>query len=267
MASNDSTFAGSIPEYYDRYLGPFLFEPYAADLAVRVAQLAPRALLEIAAGTGIVTRAIAAAVPQAQIVATDLNPGMIAIGERNASAGNVRWQQADAMALPFADGAFDCVVCQYGVMFFPDILASLREVRRVLAPGGTYLFSVWRSLAFNPAARVIVDVAAQTFPTDPPHFLERTPHGHDDPPKFEAWLREAGFTTIVATLVEARARSASWGDCALGFVHGSPLRMEIEARDASKADAIVAAVTAVGQARHGAGAVDVPLAAYVYAAR
>jgi len=267
MANNDSTFAGSIPEYYDRYLGPFLFEPYAVDLAARVAQLAPSALLEIAAGTGIVTRAIVAAVPRVRIVATDLNPAMMAIGERNVTAENVRWQQADAMALPFSEGAFDCVVCQYGVMFFPDILASLREVRRVLAPGGTYLFNVWRSLEFNPAARMIVDVAAETFPSDPPRFFERTPHGHDDPPKFEAMLREAGFTTIVATLVEARARSASWGDIALGFVHGSPLRMEIEARDASKADSIVAALTAEGQARHGAGPVDVPLSAYVYTAR
>jgi SAM-dependent methyltransferase len=140
MSATDVAFAGSIPALYDRYMGPLLFEPYARDIAARAAALGPQHILETAAGTGIVTEALARALPQADIVATDLNQAMLDVAAERVRAANVRFQQADAQALPFADGEFDLVLSQFGVMFFPDRVGAYREVRRVLKPGGRVLF-------------------------------------------------------------------------------------------------------------------------------
>lgn len=267
MEKSDATFSGSVPEHYDRFLGPLLFAPYADDLAARVRSLEPQDVLEIAAGTGIVTQRLAAAVPHAAIVATDLNPGMIAIGQRRSGSANVRWQRADAMNLAFPDAAFDAVVCQYGVMFFPDIERSFREVRRVLKPRGTYLFNVWRSLDHNPSGRIVSAAAAAAFPDDPPNFMARTPFGHDDPSAMVRRLRAAGFESVTSEHVTLRSRAERWADCARGYVLGSPLRSEIEARDASKLDAVVAAIVAAGIAEFGPDPVDVPMNAHVFTAR
>src|SRR5690349_2607472 len=123
----DTVFAGSIPELYETQLVPLIFEPYAADLARRVAALHPSRVLETAAGTGVVTRAMARLLPaHAELIATDLNQPML---DRAAAVGTeraVRWLQADAMRLPFDDASFDVVVCQFGVMFFPDKAHAFR---------------------------------------------------------------------------------------------------------------------------------------------
>src|SRR5687767_1020758 len=152
MQASDTVFAGSIPELYDRCLGPFLFEPYAADLAERAAALRPRRVLETAAGTGIVTAALRRALPDAEIVATDLNPDMLRVAEAKAGSSDIVFAPADAQALPFPDGGFDLVVCQFGAMFFPDRVAAYREARRMLAPGGAFLFNVWDRLEANSAS-------------------------------------------------------------------------------------------------------------------
>ncbi|HXA72004.1 MAG TPA: class I SAM-dependent methyltransferase, partial [Stellaceae bacterium] len=143
MTNVDQTFAGSIPALYDRHLGPMLFEPYALDMAERVARLAPKRVLEIAAGTGIVTRALSQKLPTVPIVATDLNQPMLDHAAARLSSERITWRQADAQALPFDDASFDVLVCQFGVMFFPDKAKAFSEARRVLAPGGRFLFNVW----------------------------------------------------------------------------------------------------------------------------
>lgn len=266
MSGGDANFSGSMPELYDRHLGPFLFAPYARDLATRIAALRPTRVLEIAAGTGILTAAIAALLGDAEIVATDLNPGMIAVGKRRTARGNVRWMQADAMALPFADASFDLAVCQFGVMFFPDIEASFREVVRVLRPGGRYAFNVWRGIEHNDAARLMTETVEAAFPEDPPRFMRRMPHGHDVPERIIERLRAAGFAEADVVEVRERSRAATWADVIPGFTHGSPLRAEIESRDASRLDAISQAAVVAGTAAYG-NPVDLQIAANVFVAR
>ncbi|GAC1542371.1 MAG: methyltransferase domain-containing protein [Candidatus Velthaea sp.] len=268
MERTDANFSGSIPELYDRYLGPLLFEPYARDLTARVSALGAAHVLEIAAGTGVVTRLLAAAVtPGTHIVATDLNAGMIGLAAAREPSANIRWLRADAMALPFGDAEFDTAVCQFGVMFFPDMERSFREVRRVLVPGGTYLFNVWRDLAHNDVARIVARAAADSFPADPPGFIARTPHGHADPGAITGALKRAGFDEIIYETLELRSRARSWHDCALGLTQGTPLRAEIEARDAKRLAEVAASAAALGEAEFGTGPVDVGMSAHVFTAR
>src|ERR1043165_4426053 len=133
MLETDKVFSGSVPENYDRYMVPLIFEPYAADLAQRAASLSPSAVLETAAGTGVVTRTLAPKLqPGASYVVTDLNQPMLDYAaSRQGPDSRIRWRQADALALPFADATFDVVCCQFGAMFFPDRSAAYREAKRV----------------------------------------------------------------------------------------------------------------------------------------
>lgn len=233
MGTTDTQFAGSIPSLYDRHLGPVLFEPYAEEVARRVAELAPRRILETAAGTGIVTAALARSVPDAEIVATDLNQAMLDLAAQHVGSGRVRFQQADAQQLPFADGAFDLVVCQFGAMFYPDKVGAAREARRVLADGGRYMMVVWDQLDKNPASHIIHKAIARLFPDDPPGFLARTPFAYWDTQKITDDLRAAGFADILVDTVELRSRrAATTQDAARGMVYGSPLRAEVEAQGA-----------------------------------
>jgi ubiquinone/menaquinone biosynthesis C-methylase UbiE len=267
MTQADTLFAGSIPALYDRYLGPFIFEPYARDMAARVARLAPRRVLETAAGTGIVTRAMARALPgETAITASDLNQAMIDHAAAKTEAPNVAWRQADALALPFADEAYDAVACQFGVMFFPDKVAGYREARRVLRPGGTFLFSVWDSIENNEISRIVTEAVAALFPADPPRFLARTPHGHHDIAAIREQLGQAGFGRIEIETVEKRGRSPSARDPAMGFCQGSPLRGEIEARDAGRLEEATAAAADAIAARFGPGPIDGKIQARVITA-
>src|ERR1700750_3284373 len=181
MATSDTVFAGSIPDIYDRLLVPLIFEPYARDLAERVAATKPQLVLETAAGTGAVTRALAASLADARIVATDLNQPMLAHAKaRQSGNARIEWKQADALALPFEDQTFDIVVCQFGAMFFPDKVQGYREAHRALKPGGRFHFNVWDNIATNEFADVVTEVLATMFPEDPPRFMARTPHGYCD---------------------------------------------------------------------------------------
>jgi ubiquinone/menaquinone biosynthesis C-methylase UbiE len=264
VSTGDAAFAGSIPDIYDRHLGPMLFVPFAAHLAQRVRKSAARAVLEVAAGTGIVTEALHLALPQARIVATDLNQGMIALGPRRLPDAGVTWRQADAGALPFEDGEFDLVVCQFGAMFFPDRVRAFREAFRVLVPGGRFLLNVWSSLEFNEIPRIIARAAADAFPDDPPTFIERVPHGHGDPAVTTAELRAAGFSSVDVEVVELPSRAPSASDPAIGFCQGSPLRMQIEARDAARLHEITDAATAAIAERFGPGPIEAPMRALVF---
>jgi SAM-dependent methyltransferase len=267
MVASDSVFAGSIPELYDRCLGPFLFEPYAEELARRAAALAPSRILETAAGTGIVTAALAGALPEAEIVATDLNPAMLEVARRRVTAPTVVFQAADAQALAFADGGFDLVVCQFGAMFFPDRVGAYREARRVLRSGGWFLFDVWDRLEANPAS-VAVDAAIRAlFPADPPAFLRRTPFGYHDKALIETELVAAGFTRDVVETVHRESRGPA-SEAALGLCQGSPLRAEIEARAPDRlVEATEAAAAALRALCGGAEEITLPMSALIVTAR
>jgi ubiquinone/menaquinone biosynthesis C-methylase UbiE len=232
MAANekDKVFTGSIPEIYDQFLVPLIFEPYAADLSKRLVSFDPKRILETAAGTGVLTRAIMARLPEVDHVATDLNQPMLDRAAARTTGKHLSWRQADALALPFDDESFDAVVCQFGVMFFPDKVAGFKEARRVLRRGQPLLFNAWDRIGTNEFVTVASEALAEMFPGDPPRFMERTPHGYHDPDVIRRQLREAGFVNVAIELITARSKAASAYDAALGYCQGSPWRGEIEAR-------------------------------------
>lgn len=267
MEATDKVFAGPVPQIYERLLVPLLFRPYAEDLAARVMALRPSSILELAAGTGALTRAMAARLDGASIVATDLNQPMLDMAATQLPGdARVVWQQADALGLPFPDESFDVAACQFGVMFFPDKPASHREVRRVLRPGGRYLFNVWDSVAANEFTVVLLDALAEAFPADPPRFIERTPHGYHDVGMIELDLMAGGFAKPVIERIEKRARAASALDVATGFCQGTPIRGEIEARDAPRLMAVTEAVAKALERRFGSGPIEGGIAAFVVSA-
>lgn len=255
MSNLDATFVGSIPALYEQCLGRFLFEPYAADLAERVRELRPRRILEVAAGAGIVTRALAQAMPDAEIIATDLNGAMLDLAATKLQASNVEWQQADAQLLPFDDAQFDVAVCQFGVMFFPDKDRGYREARRVLRPGGRYVFSVWDSIEQNEIAHCVAESVKAAFPGNPPNFLARTPYGFCDEAAIRDALARAGFDPVEVETVQKVSRAPSPQEPATGLCQGSPLRNEIEARDAGRLDEVTKSAADAVAARYGAGEV------------
>jgi ubiquinone/menaquinone biosynthesis C-methylase UbiE len=194
MVAADKLFAGSIPEIYDRLFVPLIFETYARDLADRIARAKPRDVLEIAAGTGVLTREIASRLPaHARIIATDLNQPMLDLATaRQSRDSRIAWRQADALALPFEEQRFDVVACQFGVMFFPDKVQGYSEARRVLRRGGHFIFNVWDRISENEFAQVVTEALAVLFPQDPPRFMARTPHGYHDVDKIREELTAAG---------------------------------------------------------------------------
>jgi SAM-dependent methyltransferase len=267
MPLADTKFSGSIPQLYEEYLVPLIFQPYADDLAARVARRGPARVLEVAAGTGVVTRALARLLPpSAEIVATDLNQAMLDQAAATGTARPVRWQQADAMRLPFPDGTFDAVVCQFGAMFFPDRAHAYAEARRVLAAGGLFIFNVWDRIEDNEFAAVVTDTLAQAFPADPPRFLARTPHGYHDVAAIKDDLARGGFTVPpTCTTLAARSRADTPDRVAIAYCQGTPLRNEIEAQgtpDLTAATALAAA--AIGR-QFGSGPVDGKIQAHVIA--
>jgi SAM-dependent methyltransferase len=265
MPQRDSLFAGSIPEIYDRFLVPLIFESYARDLAARAAALQPRRVLETAAGSGVLTRALAEALDdQAAVTVTDLNQPMLDYARsRQGGARPIVWQQADALRLPFADGSFDAVACQFGVMFFPDKVAGYGEARRVLARGGHFLFNVWDRIAANAFADVVTQALAPLFPHDPPQFMARIPHGYHDIDVVRRDLAAAGFTTLAIDTVEAVSRAPSARDVAVAYCQGTPLRNEIEARDASRLEVATQAAEALLVQRFGSGEIEGRIRAHV----
>ena len=262
------SFSGSIPALYDRYLVPLIFEVYANDLVARLTGLLggePAKLLEVAAGTGAVTRALAAGLPASvEITATDLSQPMLDHGVEVGTARPVRWRQADALALPFDDGCFDAVVSQFGVMFFPDRSAGFAEIRRVLRPGGSFVFNVWDRLETNEFARIIVDMAADVFPADPPSFMRRIPHGYYEFADIERDLSAAGFTLAARfETMEARSVATSAEIPAVALCQGTPFRNEILERDPTGLDDVTARAAAAIAREFGTGRVDGKICAHI----
>jgi SAM-dependent methyltransferase len=258
LAAVDKVFAGSIPQVYQSHMVPLIFQPYADDLARRLAGRRVSRVLEIACGTGVVTRALDAALDgKVDIVATDLNPAMLEQAQATGTSRAVEWQQADAMNLPFDAGTFDAVVCQFGVMFFPDKPRAFAEARRVLKPGGTFLFNVWDRVEDNDFADAIGDALACVFPDDPPRFMARTPHGYHDVDAIARDLATAGFAPAPRIEILAfRSRAESARIVAVAYCQGTPWRNEIEARDASMLNVATDAAEAEIARRFGTGVVD-----------
>ena len=267
--AGDSVFTDAISEIYERHLVPLIFEPYAGPLALRLVGSPLRRVLETAAGTGVLTRALASHLHDSvSIVATDLNQAMLDQAAATGTSRPVEWRQANAMTLPFGDGEFDAVVCQFGVMFFPDKPKAFAEARRVLRDGGTFLFTVWDRIEENEFADVVTNAVASMFPDDPPQFLRRTPHGYFDRHAIERDLSAGGFSGAPEiTTLAARSRAMSPDVPAIAYCQGTPLRNEIEVHDSSRlTEATDLAAKAVAK-RFGSETVDGKIQAHIVTVR
>ncbi|MCU1484430.1 MAG: SAM-dependent methyltransferase [Actinomycetia bacterium] len=247
-------------DVYERLLVPALFRPFALDLARRVEALGPGAVLELAAGTGALTRELTSR-PDVVVVATDLNPGMVEVG--SALAPMATWETADASSLPFEAGRFDVVACQFGVMFFPDKPQAAREAGRVLRPGGRVLLSTWGALDEHGFASALVAALDEALPDGAPGFVAAVPHGYHDLDVVVADLTAGGLEVLEVDTVTLEG-TATADDLAVGFCTGTPLRPAIEQR--AELAATVDAVAAAMRARLGEGRVSVPMTAHVVTA-
>ena len=267
IRDKNAAFDGTIPENYDRFLGPFIFEPFADNLVGRL-ELPPRAIvLEVACGTGIVTRRIAQRLPsEARLIATDLNEPMLDYARgKNPGLAQVDWRTADAAALPFPDASFDAVVCQFGLMFVPDKAAAAREARRVLRPGGTFLFNVWDRIEANPWAELAQATIARFFPENPPNFYT-VPFGYNDAAEIRSLLEGAGFSEVGLDRVELDAESPSACDLATGIIQGNPILHAIRDRGEVPVERVQSAVEDAQRARFGSGPIRMRTRALVISA-
>ena len=258
MTATDTAFTGSIPRQYDRNLGALFFEPYANIVAERAKSFSPKRILETAAGTGIVTSALHRAIPDAEIVATDLNQAMLDVAAEKFASPAVQFRQADAQDLPFGDGEFDLVVCQFGIMFFPDKVKGNSEARRMLREGGHYLLIIWDRIELNPVSKMIDEAVARVFPDDPPRFLERAPFSYPDRARIEADVRASGFTDFTIEAVEASSR-VNAHEAAYGICCGSPMTAELAERGP---DAVERAAEATERALASLDGKDAPMSAF-----
>jgi len=268
MSGNSADFSGNIPENYDSGMGPVIFAGYATDMARRVASGSPSRVLETAAGTGIVTRAVRDAIsPEAHLTATDLNVGMGDIARTKfRSDENVTIQEADATALPFPDASFDTVVCQFGVMFFPDKERSYREVHRVLVPGGRYLFNVWDSHRYNAFGRIAHEVIGSFFPSDPPKFYD-VPFSYYMIDPIKEALIASGFGEIEVSVVQLQRSVNDFSSFARGIVFGNPVIDQIRQRGGVEPTEIQQAVAATMRDEFGREPSLMPIQAIVFEAR
>jgi SAM-dependent methyltransferase len=263
ISDDDHLWLDSMAEAYDRCLGPTVFRPFAVDLASRAAGHRPDRILELAAGTGVLTRELVTALPSAELVATDLNPAMVSLGSTRVSAA--RWEQADAIRLPYPDGEFDLVACQFGVMFFPDKPAAFAEARRVLRPGGCLLFNTWDVIATHGFDAPVMAGLERAFPGDPPNFLVAIPHGYADRDVVVSDLTAGGLETVVVETVTLEGHAESAAEVATGFCTGTPVRAAIEARSDLAAATAVVSEEMVRQL--GPGPVTARMTAHVFEAR
>lgn len=266
MTTSDTVFTGSIPSIYDSCMVPMLFEPYARVVAERAKSLQPRRILETAAGTGAVTAALHAALPDAEIVATDLNQPMLDVAAARIGSNKVSFVAADALQLPFDDSNFDLVVCQFGIMFFPDKVAANAEARRVLRDGGNYLLVIWDSIDLNLATKVAGAAVAKLFPEDDGAFYERIPFRYHDVAQIEHDLLAAGFDDIELETVERLSRAPSAADAAKGLCQGSPMRSEIEKYGPDALERATEAAANALQQFEGPDGLEAPMSAHVLVA-
>lgn len=264
MADIDTDFSGSIPDIYNSHLVPILFEGYAADIASRVAGTDPQTVLEIAAGTGVVTRALAPLLgPRSRYVVTDLNAAMLERARPHHADERLEWREANALSLPFEDDSFDVVFCQFGVMFFPDRVKGFSEACRVLRPGGHFIFNSWGALEKNDFSKTAVEALIALYPENPPLFLARTPFGYTDAEQIKADLSVAGFVSASLEEVEIQSRAETADHFAFGQLCGSPLRLEVEDRGEPPLEQVRKAIDDALVARFGRGPITGSMMALV----
>lgn len=268
MDNKNAQFAGSIPAAYDRYLGPILFQSYAEDLAARLTVVVNGSVLELACGTGILTRVLRDRLPAStKLVATDLNEPMFRNATQKFRQGEaVEWKQADAASLPFADAAFDAVVCQFGIMFVPDKELGAREAHRVLKPGGVFLFNVWDSMEHNDLCRIAHETISSFFEKDPPTFYQ-VPFGYHDHAEITRVLKDAGFRDVRLDVVAKVGIANRADDAAQGLVHGNPVAVAITERDPALLPVITKAVADALKNQFGETTVRAPMRAIAVHAR
>ncbi|MFY0311772.1 class I SAM-dependent methyltransferase [Leisingera sp. D0M16] len=268
MTENASSFTGDIPSHYDRGLGPVIFHDYANDLADRCRSHAPQNVLELAAGTGIVSQRLRNRLPpECKLTVTDLNEPMLALAQAKLSgAGNVAFQAADAMELPFDDGSFDLIACQFGVMFFPDKASAFREAARVLRPGGHYVFNVWAPMAQNPFAEIADAEAARFFPEDPPGFY-KVPFHYGDPAAVTADLNGEDWADVSHDNVRLEKPIGDAERFAEALVYGNPMIDEIRSRGGVDPDEVASAILDALRGRFGPPPLRMPLAAVIFTCR
>jgi len=266
MVSIDVRFSGAIPENYERYMVPLLFQPYAEELARRAAALKPDRILETAAGTGVVTRALTTALPNAEVVAIDLNQAMLDVAATRALSPKVSFRQADALELPFDDETFDLVVCQFGAMFYPDKVKGNSEARRMLRDGGHYLLAVWDAIERNPLSDLAQQTMIEQFPDNPPMFMKRGPFSYHEPEWIKRDLKAAGFADVAIETIVLPSRSGSADDAARGLCYGSPMRVELEEYGAGALDDVFASFSRSAQRFDGPGGFEAPMSAHIVTA-
>ena len=266
MKDQELRFTGSVPGQYDRLMVPLLFRPYAEELARRACSFQPRIILETAAGTGAVTQALHDALPEAQIVATDLNQPMLDVAAERIQSDRLRFTQADAQELPFENGAFDLVVCQFGAMFFPDRVRGHAEAHRVLKDGGHYLLAIWDRIERNELSNASQQALIDYFPDDPPLFMREGPFGYADPLRIETDLHDAGFDTVDIETIELRSRSPSAHDAANALCYGTPICVEVADREPGSLERVFEKVKQALLPFEGDEGVDAPMAAHIVTA-
>lgn len=260
MSEREAIFAGSVPENYHRYLVPLIFDEYARDLAGRTKVSQDGTVLEIACGTGILTRHLRASLPvTTSIVATDINPPMLEVAQAELEGLEaIGYRTADGTALPFPDASFEAVVCQFGVMFFPDKDLGYREAARVLKPAGTFIFNVWDSLDHNVFSRDVHEKVVELFPEDPPQFLA-LPYEYHDISRIKMQLQAAGFEDIHFFVLPRESRAPSAREVALAYAKGTPLAVQLAERRIE--DVALEQVHNMITERYGKGAVAAPMQA------
>lgn len=266
MQDQELRFSGSVPEKYDQLMAPLFFRPYAEELVRRVRAIAPRLVLETAAGTGVVTEALHEALPDAEIFATDLNPPMLDVARQRVRSEQVRFVQADAQDLPFEGGSFDLVLCQFGSMFFPDKVLGHSEARRVLRDGGRYLLAIWDRIERNELSNAAQNALIDCFPKDPPLFMREGPFGYHDASRIESDLHDAGFETVDIETIELRSRGPSAHNAAMALFYGTPMGVEVEEKKTGSGELVLAAVERALSPFEGPGGLDAPMAAHIVTA-
>lgn len=266
MLDQELRFTGSVPENYDQLMVPMLFRPYAEELARRASAFAPKRVIETAAGTGAVTEALSIALPNAEIIATDLNQPMLNVAAERLTSPRVIFVTADAQELPFESGAFDLVVCQFGAMFFPDRVRGHSEARRVLRRGGHYLLAIWDRIERNPVTAAAQQALIHCFPDDPPLFMREGPFGYHDTGRIKSDLHESGFDSVEIETLELRNRSPSAHDAATALFYGSPMGVEVEEREAGSGERVFEAVEVALRPFEGPNGIDAPMSAHIVTA-
>jgi ubiquinone/menaquinone biosynthesis C-methylase UbiE len=266
MQDVELRFTGAVPASYHRLMVPLIFQPYADELARRARQMEPRRILETAAGTGVVTQALHEALPDAEIIATDLNEPMLDVAAQRIRSDKVCFITADAQELPFDGDGFDLVVCQFGSMFFPDKVRGHSEARHVLREGGKYLLAIWDNIERNALSMATQQVLLDLLPENPPMFLCEGPFGYSEPAEIDRDLRDAGFSSIEIDTVEFTSRSASAYDAASALCYGTPMSVELEDRQPGSLDRAFEKVEAALRSFEGPNGVDAPMSAHIVTA-